>query len=370
MTPDSSEIAELRAELAQTQARFEEIRSSKSWRYTAPLRTAVKRVRDRGSPTPAPAAPAAPPEPPPATAAQAAPTAPTAPESSPPTPPPTEEAPQIAPLVDRMAVMKPSGLGASLSALTPQERTERLNAMPRAELLEIAKGLNWIHEIDLGDGFVTPGIWGPQPGMEQALNAIDFTGKRVLDIGCWDGGYTFAAERLGASLVYGTDLITERGFMEQPTFEVARALLGSSALYRSDMSVYDLDKLEVRDFDVVIFAGVYYHLKHPILALEAIRRVMKLGGTLLIEGAVDDTPGCFATFYHYEDCLGDPSNWWVPTVACVQQWVACSDFRIDREFERWGYPYNPRHTMVATAVTPEEAQLDKARNTPGAAAAS
>ena len=152
--------------------------------------------------------------------------------------------------------------------------------------------------------------------------------------------------------------------MEQPTFEVARALLGSSALYRSDMSVYDLDKLEVRDFDVVIFAGVYYHLKHPILALEAIRRVMKPGGTLLIEGAVDDTPG------HYEDCLGDPSNWWVPTVACVQQWVACSDFRIDREFERWGYPYNPRHTMVATAVTPEEAQLDKARNTPGAAAAS
>ena len=326
MTPDSSEIAELRAELAQTQARFEEISTSKSWRYTAPLRAAVKRLRDRGSSAPAPAAPAAPaapPAPPQAPAAQAAPAAPTAPEPSPPTPPATEEAPQFAPLVDRMAVMKPSGLGASLSALTPQERTERLNAMPRAELLEIAKGLNWIHEIDLGDGFVTQGIWGPQPGMEQALNAIDFTGKRVLDIGCWDGGYTFAAERLGASLVYGTDLITERGFMEQPTFEVARALLGSSALYRSDMSVYDLDKLEVRDFDVVIFAGVYYHLKHPILALEAIRRVMKLGGTLLIEGAVDDTPGCFATFYHYEDCLGDPSNWWVPTVASLSSgWPA------------------------------------------------
>jgi tRNA (mo5U34)-methyltransferase len=249
-----------------------------------------------------------------------------------------------------MATMKPTGLGASLAGLSSDERAERFASMPRSELLEIAKGLNWIHTIDFGDDYVTPGIWGHQIAIEQAMNQIDFVGKRVLDIGCWDGGYTFAAERLGASLAYGTDLVTERAFMEQPTFEVARALLGSSARYRGDMSVYDLEQLDEGDFDVVIFAGVYYHLKHPILALETIRRVMRPGGTLLVEGAIDDSPGCFATFYHRDVYLDDPSNWWIPSIDCLKQWVTCSDFRIYVELERWGYPQNPRQTMLATAV--------------------
>jgi tRNA (mo5U34)-methyltransferase len=257
--------------------------------------------------------------------------------------------------VARLAAMKPTERGAELATLTPEERAGRLAAMPRTELLEIAKGLNWIHTIDLGDGYVTPGIWGEQAVIGQAMNEIDFVGKSVLDIGCWDGGYSFAAERLGASRVYATDLVTERAFMEQPTLEVARAALGSSVVYRPDLSVYDLDQLGIRDFDVVIFAGVYYHLKHPILALEAIRRVMRPGGTVLVEGAIDDSPGCYASFYHQESYLGDGSNWWVPTVECLRQWVACSGFRLLREFPRWGYPRNPRHTMLATAVMPEQA---------------
>ena len=163
----------------------------------------------------------------------------------------------------------------------------------------------------------------------------------MLDIGCWDGGYSFAAERLGASLVYATDLVSERAFAEQPTLEVARALLGSSVLYRSDMSVYDLDQMEIRDFDVVIFAGVYYHLKHPILALEAIRRVMPPGATLLIEGAIDDSPGCYASFYHYRDWLGDASNWWVPTAECLREWVAWSGLHNRSRIRALGLPVQP-----------------------------
>jgi tRNA (mo5U34)-methyltransferase len=362
MGPNSGEQTDLEAELALARARLDEIANSKSWRYTAPLRAAMSRLRPANATSES--APSAEP---------AAPTAEPARHASEPTgraSEPAGRASEPAPLVERMEVMEPTGLGAALANLGPEERAAKLAAMPRSELLEIAKGLNWIHDIDLGDGFVTPGIWGPQPAISQALDAIDFEGKRVLDIGCWDGGYSFAAERLGASLVYATDLVTERAFAQQPTLEVARALLGSSVRYRSDMSVYDLAQLDVRDFDVVIFAGVYYHLKHPILALEAIRRVMRLGGTVLVEGAIDDSPGCFASFYHYKDWLGDGSNWWVPTIECLQQWVACSGFRIDREFEPWGYPNNPRHTMLAAAVTPEESALDKLRKSSGSVSAS
>jgi tRNA (mo5U34)-methyltransferase len=362
MGPNSGDQTDVEAELALARARFEEIANSKSWRYTAPLRAAMSRLRPGGAPVV--------PQSTPASAPVTAPAAPSATVESAPTAESPGPTPEPAPLVERMEVMEPSGLGAALANLGPEERAAKLAAMPRSELLEIAKGLNWIHDIDLGDGFVTPGIWGPQPAISQALDAIDFEGKRVLDIGCWDGGYSFAAERLGASLVYATDLVTERAFAEQPTLEVARALLGSSVQYRSDMSVYDLAQLDVRDFDVVIFAGVYYHLKHPILALEAIRSVMRLGGTVLVEGAIDDSPGCYASFYHYKDWLGDGSNWWVPTVECLQQWVTCSGFRIEREFEPWGYPTNPRHTMLATAVTPEESELDKQRNSSGPVAPS
>lgn len=365
MTPTDGDNPDLEAQLAEARARFDEIATSKSWRYTAPFRAAMSRVRGDSPAAVAPSAPSAPvPAPAPAAAAPAPTSAAPVAESPPPAPA------SASPLIERMKVMKPTGLGAEWASMATEERAARLAAMPRDELLQIASGLNWIHDIDLGDGFVTPGVWGPQPAIEQALNAIDFTDKRVLDIGCWDGGYSFAAERLGASFVYGTDLVSTRTFAEQPTFEVARALLGSQARYHPNMSVYDLDQLDAKDFDVVIFAGVYYHLKHPILALEAIREVMRPGGTVLVEGAIDDSPGCFASFFHYRDWLGDKSNWWVPTVECLQEWVACSGFRVEREFDPWGHPHNPRHTMLATAVTPEDTESDRARNSRGSVTAS
>jgi hypothetical protein len=63
-----------------------------------------------------------------------------------------------------------------------------------------------------------------------------------------------------------------------PTFELAREALKSRVHYEPNLSVYDIESLGVRDFDVVIFAGVYYHLKDPLRALATLRRVMKEGG--------------------------------------------------------------------------------------------
>jgi tRNA (mo5U34)-methyltransferase len=114
--------------------------------------------------------------------------------------------------------------------------------------------------------------------------------------------------------------------------------------------VYDVERLGIRNFDIVIFAGVYYHLKDPLLAFSTLRRVMRAGGTLIVEGAINEEPGCFARFYYREAYCGDTSNWWIPTVECLRQWVTCSFFEISREYARWGQPHNPRHTMLATAV--------------------
>jgi tRNA (mo5U34)-methyltransferase len=227
----------------------------------------------------------------------------------------------------------------------------QLSQLPRAELLALADELSWVHAIDLGGGYVTPGAWGEgNPVMHEAMEKIDFRGAKVLDIGCWDGRFSFEAERRGAREVHATDLVTHRPYGAQPTLEVARAALDSRVVYHPQLSVYDLQTLGVRDFDVVIFAGVYYHLKDPLLALSVIRRVMRPGATMLFEGAIIEESGCFARFYYQDPYLGDPTNWWVPTAECARQWVTCSFFEIAHEFQSHWVAHNPRLTLLAAAV--------------------
>jgi tRNA (mo5U34)-methyltransferase len=228
----------------------------------------------------------------------------------------------------------------------------------REELAARVKSLKWAHQIDLGDGLVTPGEWGGHsPSLWKAISDIDFGGKKVLDVGCWDGLWSFEAERRGAAEVYATDLISQQSF-QLPTFELAHAALKSRVRYYPDLSVYDLERLGVGDFDVVIFAGVYYHLKDPLRALSTLRRVMKEGARIIVEGAVIDAeperPGlgpslrrllrgrrrargddCYARFYYHNAYAADDSNWWVPTVPCLLQWVECNYFAVQKQYELW-----------------------------------
>jgi len=262
----------------------------------------------------------------------------------------------------------------------------------REQLLEQVKHLQWAHSIDLGDGFVTPGQWGNHnPVLWKAIKDIDFRGKKVLDIGCWDGLWSFEAEKRGAAEVYATDVAMQKN-IRLPTFELAHQILGSKAKYYPDQSVYDIEKLGVNDFDVVIFAGVYYHLKDPLRAICSLRRVMKEGAIILVEGAIIDldqpkadetsrleTPGrglgrrlrrmlradppappvpprradandCFARFYYRNKFCGDNSNWWVPTIPCLRQWIECNFFEVERE-DKWDPGNeNVRYIITARAV--------------------
>jgi tRNA (mo5U34)-methyltransferase len=211
--------------------------------------------------------------------------------------------------------------------------TGNQSSSSREELLAEVERHTWLYSVDLGDGIYTNGLFGPPHTLiGDALDKIEIQGKRVLDVGCWEGQWSFEVERRGAAKVYATDYlvgdpraeISESGLKELPTFRLAHKILNSKVNYHPDVSVYQIDKLGVRDFDVILFCGVYYHLKNPLLALAKLRQMMKVGGLIIVEGAVVDGAEASARFYYHEVLGDDASNWWVPTVPCLRQWIECS----------------------------------------------
>ena len=164
------------------------------------------------------------------------------------------------------------------------------------EDIEKMNTMKWYHKIEIDKGIVTPGydfddLWLP---LKEEMSKVNFINKRVLDIGCWDGLWSFEAEKLGAAEVFATDIHNQRSFNEQgcSTFEFAKKHLKSKVKYR-EASVYDIDNYFKNQFDIVMFFGVLYHLRYPQLGIAKIRNSLKTGGILLMETAVmldtDDT---------------------------------------------------------------------------------
>jgi tRNA (mo5U34)-methyltransferase len=144
----------------------------------------------------------------------------------------------------------------------------------------------------------------------------DLSGKRVLDVGTWDGWFAMEMERRGAEV-----LAIDR--WDNPRFHQIRRMLNSRVEYRL-MSVYDLDPVKIGHFDVVLFMGVLYHLKHPLLALERVASVAK--GMVAVESFVlaeRHRPGIgierypMMEFFEGEDFGGQLDNWFAPTVSCL-----------------------------------------------------
>jgi len=158
----------------------------------------------------------------------------------------------------------------------------------------------WIHQIRLPDGTVTPGV--SRPAMHDfGLDEVDVHNKRVLDIGCLDGLYTFYAEQRGAGEVVSIDILEEQFGPQRQRYNTAAGYLwahkrlGSRAKYVFPYSVYDVSPDGFGQFDVVYCLGVIYHLAHPLLALERINDVMVPGGILVLESEVSATR---AGFFH------------------------------------------------------------------------
>lgn len=188
----------------------------------------------------------------------------------------------------------------------------------------------WWHTIDMGDGVRSPG-YADLRSQEIRAEAIprQLRGKTVLDIGCWDGYFSFLCERRGSTVTpvdnfqykdfvrskYGVELQGGEGF------RMAAGLLGSR------LTLTQRDFASIREpFDVVLFLGVLYHERYPLLALEHLARLTR-------ECAVVETHYIKAgsepllRFYPGRSLNGDPTNYWGPTLSCVELMLIDVGFR-------------------------------------------
>lgn len=151
-----------------------------------------------------------------------------------------------------------------------------------ATLDERVKAITWFHPIDLGGGIVTRPEWHIRRRFARRLKLLQIpqqlSGQRVLDIGAWDGFFSFECERRGGDVLaidtYAWEHYGQSGFL------LAKERLNSHVEDRR-LAAEDLDPADIGQFDLVLFLGVFYHLRDPIQVLDRLRRITR--GTLIIE---------------------------------------------------------------------------------------
>jgi tRNA (mo5U34)-methyltransferase len=222
--------------------------------------------------------------------------------------------------------------------------------------------LVWFHSLDLGGGVVTRGIKPADVLAKEAQGLTlgpDLSGKTALDIGAWDGYFSYELERRGAQVtsldhyawssdrkVYDSYVVQAKaeGIVHAPpdespawdpiglpgraAFDLARKRLNSSVRpVVGDFMEMDLEPLG--QFDIVLFLGVLYHLKDPFLALRRLRAVTR--GTAVIETAGVTLPGWSQDklwmFLESTELNDDASNWWAPTSAGLVSACQAAGFR-------------------------------------------
>ncbi|MBZ9856037.1 TIGR04290 family methyltransferase [Mesorhizobium sp. CA13] len=204
----------------------------------------------------------------------------------------------------------------------------------------------WFHNMELAGVETAPDHFlGNYPLVKwrKFADAIpaDLVGKSVLDIGCNAGFYSIEMKRRGAGRVLGIDF--DEAYLAQAHFA---AEIADCDIEFQKLSVYDVGALR-ETFDIVLFMGVLYHLRHPLLALDLIRE--HVAGELMIfqsmqRGSKDlpaleqdyhfwthdlfdepDFPKLHFIEHRYAD---DPTNWWIPNRACTEAMLRSAGFEI------------------------------------------
>ena len=205
----------------------------------------------------------------------------------------------------------------------------------------------WWHSIELGDWVTTPGRKSAEllKAELECFQLPDLRGKSVLDIGAWDGYFSFAAERRGASRVVALDYHTWAADMVAKTwdpdglpgkrgFDLVREAL-DSRVESVFADVLTIDPAELGQFDVVLFLGVLYHTRHPLQMLERVAAVT--GGTMVLETEAFTIPGhddaALTQFFESDELEGDASNWWSFTEPALAGMCRSSGFESVRFLE-------------------------------------
>jgi tRNA (mo5U34)-methyltransferase len=225
---------------------------------------------------------------------------------------------------------------------------------------QVDKEPYWFHRIELSPGFVTPGWSDPRTeklphfGLPESMS-----GMRVLDIGPCEGFFSFEAERRGAREVIAIDAFPD----SVRRFNICRAALDSRATVFLT-NVYDLSLRAFGTFDLVMFFGVLYHLRNPILALEKIFSVCS--GSLLLQthGFEDPAIGdqAMARFYPFGIESGPPEkrSWdntvfWIPNAACVRDMLTHTGFEdIEQIFGQAGHVFRARAPVRSAGTPPDQ----------------
>jgi len=241
-----------------------------------------------------------------------------------------------------------------------------------ADLRAQVAGISWYHSIDLGHGIVTPG--NPPDERMPAAGLPELRGRTVLDIGAWDGYWSFLAERRQASRVvamdhyaWSVDFAARLSYWERceaegrvpdhrldftefwrpeampgrAGFDLARRVLGSSVEpVHADFMTADPEQLG--RFDVVLFLGVLYHVREPLSALERVCRLTSEVAVIETEAiAVLGMPEARLIEFHDSGGLrGDYTNWFVPTEAALH--ALCKAAGFERVVTRIGPPPRSR----------------------------
>jgi tRNA (mo5U34)-methyltransferase len=242
-----------------------------------------------------------------------------------------------------------------MTAIPDPERARRLIEQP---------GIAWHQRFQLAPGVYAPGVNDIGWLAHTVGFPEDLTGKAVLDIGTTNGGAAFMAEARGAASVTATDIVPPSRF----GFDRIAELLGSRVRFL-ESSVYELpEKLEGQTFDLVIFWGVLYHLRHPLLGLDCVRRVTH--GEMLIESAVCDHALPALADQPVVLCdadpggIGDETNWFMPSSHALQRWVERAGFEIER-VDSWPEPASRAHLRArASKELPRYVQFGNAFERP------
>ncbi len=205
---------------------------------------------------------------------------------------------------------------------------------------------DWFQNIDLKGVQTAPDHYlGDYPAAKWRLFAgsipPDLRDKSVLDVGCNAGFYSIEMKRRGAARVVGID--NDENYLAQARF--AAEVCGVEIEFR-ELSVYDVEKLGEK-FDLVLFLGVLYHLRHPLLALDLLYEYVvgdllvfqtMLRGSGNAEPIGEDYPfqetgifnrPDFPSMYFIENkYAGDPTNWWIPNRACAEAMLRSAGFGI------------------------------------------
>jgi tRNA (mo5U34)-methyltransferase len=237
----------------------------------------------------------------------------------------------------------------------------KLRAVPRSRPSDLEERIEalgpWFHNLNLNGVWTAPDHFlGDYPGAKFRRFAPhlpkDLSGKTVLDIGCNAGFYSIEMKRRGADRVLGID--SDPRYLDQA--RLATEVLGfGDGVEFAQLDVYDVGAIGEK-FDLVIFMGVLYHLRHPLLALDLIRehvardmllfQSMQRGSKHVLE--LDDDyefaeesiffESSFPKLHFIEKQYShDWTNWWVPNRGCTEAMLRSAGFRIDKRIEEEVY---------------------------------